>query len=124
MCWASWKGSGSGTGKIAYICDMNLIDQNRVKLIELCELHKVQEFYLFGSILTNRFNESSDVDVLIQFGHVELADYFDNYMNLKEKLEELFKRPVDLVENQSIRNPIFRRIVDREKQLVYERKSA
>ena len=103
---------------------MNLIDQNRVKLIELCEFHKVQEFYLFGSILTDQFNESSDVDILIQFGKVELAEYFDNYMDLKEKLEELFKRPVDLVENQSIRNPIFRRIIDSEKQLVYERKSA
>jgi predicted nucleotidyltransferase len=103
---------------------MNLIDQNRIKLIELCEIHKVQEFYMFGSILTNQFNESSDIDILIQFGQVELLDYFDNYMDLKEKLEELFKRPVDLVENQSIRNPIFRRIIDREKLLVYERKSA
>lgn len=103
---------------------MKLIDQNRDKLIELCEIHKVQEFYLFGSILTNQFDESSDIDILIQFGQVELAEYFDNYMDLKEKLEELFKRPVDLVENQSIRNPIFRRIVDREKQLVYERKIA
>lgn len=79
---------------------------------------------MFGSILTNQFDESSDIDILIQFGQVELAEYFDNYMDLKEKLEELFKRPVDLVENQSIRNPIFRRIVDREKQLVYERKIA
>lgn len=50
---------------------------------------------------------------------MDLMDYFDNYMDLKERLEELFKRPVDLVENQAIKNPIFRKIVDREKQLVY-----
>jgi predicted nucleotidyltransferase len=45
-------------------------------------------------------------------------------MDLKEKLEFLFQRPIDLVENQSIKNPIFRKVIDREKKLVYERTSA
>jgi len=74
--------------------------------------------------LTEKFNDSSDIDMLIQFSQVELVDYFDNYMDLKEKLEDLFNRPVDLVENQAIRNPVFRQIIDRDKHLVYERKSA
>ena len=85
---------------------------------------KFREFYLFGSVLTNQFNESSDIDVLVQFGEVEAMRYFDNYMDLKEKLEDLFQRPVDLVENQAIRNPIFRKVIDREKYLIYERKIA
>jgi len=103
---------------------MNVIDLYRDKLIELCELHQVQEFYLFGSVLTKQFKNSSDVDVLVQFGQIKLLDYFDNYMDFKEKLEELFQRPVDLVENQAIRNPVFRKVIDREKLLIYERKSA
>lgn len=103
---------------------MTMIDLNRDKLVELCESHKVKELYLFGSVLTERFSNSSDIDMLIQFNQVDLLDYFDNYMDLKEKLEELFKRPIDLVENQAIKNPIFRQIVDRDKMLVYERKSA
>lgn len=103
---------------------MKLIDTNRDRLFELCDSHKVKELYLFGSVLTERFQDSSDIDMLIQFYQVDLMDYFDNYMDLKEKLEQLFNRPVDLVENQAIRNPIFRRVVDREKQLIYERKSA
>ena len=103
---------------------MDQIDLYRGKLMALCELHKVQQVYLFGSILSTRFNESSDVDVLVQFGQIDLMEYFDNYMDFKEKLEELFQKPVDLVENQAIRNPIFRKVVDREKLLVYERKSA
>jgi uncharacterized protein len=53
---------------------------------------------------------------------MDLPDYFDNYMELKEELENLFKRPVDLVENQAIRNPIFRKVVGRGKILIYERK--
>jgi uncharacterized protein len=103
---------------------MKLIDSNKDRLIELCINHKVKELYLFGSALTERFQDSSDIDLLIQFYPVDLMDYFDNYMDLKEKLEQLFNRPVDLVENQAIRNPIFRRIIDREKQLIYERKIA
>lgn len=103
---------------------MELVERNTDKLIELCLKHKVGQLYLFGSVLTNQFNESSDIDFLVQFNDVDLLEYFDNYMDFKEQLEALFGRSVDLVENQAIRNPIFRKIVDREKQLIYERKSA
>lgn len=110
--------------KIFYICFMKLIDANRDKLIELCERHKVKELYFFGSVLTDKFEESSDIDILIQFYQIDLMEYFDNYMDFKDNLEKLFKRPVDLVENQAIRNPIFRKVIDREKLLFYERKNS
>jgi predicted nucleotidyltransferase len=103
---------------------MDPIYLNKDKLYELCDTHKVKELYLFGSILTDKFNDTSDIDMLIQFNQVDLLEYFDNYMDLKEKLELLFLRPVDLVENQAIKNPIFRAVIEREKQLVYERKSS
>jgi uncharacterized protein len=103
---------------------MRLIDANKDRLFEICEKHNVKELYLFGSALTEGFKESSDLDLLIQFYEVDLMDYFDNYMDLKEELEQLFDRPVDLVENQAIRNPVFRQVVDRDKQLIYERESS
>ena len=103
---------------------MSIIEQNIDKLIELCLDHRVNELYIFGSVLKDKFNDSSDIDFLVQFGQVDIPDYFDNYMDFKEKLELLLNRPVDLIENQAIRNPIFRKIVDRDKILVYERESA
>jgi predicted nucleotidyltransferase len=103
---------------------MNILKNHEKALSRLCESHNVNELYFFGSVLTDKFNKSSDIDILIQFEGVELNRYFENYMDLKEKLEILFKRKVDLVENQAVRNPIFRKILDREKVLVYERKSA
>jgi predicted nucleotidyltransferase len=102
---------------------MNVIETNKEKLIQLCEAYKVNELYMFGSILTEKFNETSDIDLLISFSKVELLEYFDNYMDFKEELEKLLHRQIDLVEDQAIKNPIFRRVVDREKQLIYERKS-
>jgi len=103
---------------------MNLIEQNKSEIFALCAEHKVDKLYLFGSILTGRFNDNSDVDILIQFGNIDLLHYFDNFMDFKELLEALLHRKVDIVENQAIRNPIFRNVIDREKQLLYERKSA
>jgi predicted nucleotidyltransferase len=98
---------------------MKLIDDNQQKLNELCVQHHVKQLHLFGSILTEKFNKDSDIDMLIQFSTIDLKDYFDNYMDFKEGVEKLFKRPIDLVENQAIKNPIFRQVVDREKQLIY-----
>ena len=103
---------------------MNVIEKNRSKLIELCEKHNVQQLYLFGSVLTDKFNSKSDIDLLIQFVAIDETAYFDNYMDLKEQFEILFQRSIDLVENQAIRNPIFRKVIDREKQLIYERETA
>jgi uncharacterized protein len=103
---------------------MNLVEKNIDILIDLCKQHKVRELYMFGSILTPKFIDSSDIDFLVQFETIDLLDYFDNYMDFKEKLEALLNRPIDLLEDQAIRNPIFRKVLDREKKLVYDRKTA
>lgn len=44
---------------------MKPIDFNRDRLFEICEKHKVKALFLFGSILTNNFKESSDIDILV-----------------------------------------------------------
>ena len=103
---------------------MDLIERNINKLTILCKQHKVKELYIFGSILTEGFNDLSDVDFLVQFDYIDILDYFDNYMDFKEKLENLFGRQIDLLENQAIRNPIFRKVLDRDKRLVYDRETA
>jgi len=91
----------------------------------LCKIHKIKYLYAFGSSVTDRFDyDKSDIDLLVQFENIDILEYFDNYMDFKENLETLLGRPVDLLENQAIRNPIFRRVVDRDKRLVYERESA
>ncbi len=103
---------------------MNIIEKNIDSLISLCKLHKVKELYLFGSILTPNFNIDSDIDMLVQFDNLDILEYADNYFDFKEKLEKLLGREIDLLENQAIRNPIFRRILDRDKKLVYDRETA
>jgi len=103
---------------------MNIIENNIDSLIDICKQHKVKELYIFGSVLTSSFSKDSDIDMLVQFDNVDIIEYADNYFDLKEKLEKLFGRGIDLVENQAIRNPIFRKIVDRDKKIVYDRETA
>ena len=103
---------------------MDLIEKNIDTLIGLCKRHKVKELYIFGSILTPKFNDSSDVDFLVQFDNIDILEYADNYFDFKEKLEKLLDREIDLLENQAIRNPIFRKVLDRDKKLVYDRETA
>lgn len=103
---------------------MNLIEKHIDSLIGLCKQHKVEELYIFGSILTSGFKSDSDIDMLVQFENIDILEYADNYFDFKDKLEKLFDREIDLIENQAIRNPIFRKIVDRDKKIVYDREKA
>ncbi len=98
---------------------MNLIESNIDNVRTLCQLHKVQRLFVFGSVLSDRFQKDSDIDLIVDFQGVELYDYADNYFDFKASLENLFKREVDLLEDKAIKNPYLRKSIDSSKQLVY-----
>ena len=100
---------------------MNIVEQNIDQISKLLEQYNVDNMYLFGSALTNDFSPASDIDFLVNFGQVELENYFDNYIGLKSSLEQFFNRSVDLVEEKAIKNPVLRRSIDRNKRLIYGR---
>jgi uncharacterized protein len=98
---------------------MNNIDFDIDSLNKLCVNYNVEKMYLFGSVLNSKFNKNSDVDLLVKFRNIELTEYFDNYINFKEKLAELFGREIDLLEEQTLRNPILIKSINNSKELVY-----
>ncbi len=98
---------------------MKLIEQHIESLQELCKRHYVEKMYLFGSALNQNFNASSDIDFLVKFQKIDLAQYFNNYMDLKDDLKKLLGREIDLVEEQSLRNPILINSINQHKQLIY-----
>lgn len=98
---------------------MNFISQNIELIKALCELHKVKRLYAFGSVLTDKFNEQSDIDLIVDFSDIQLLDYADNYFDLKFSLEDSLKRPVDLLEEKAIKNPYFKKAIEKNKQLIY-----
>ena len=98
---------------------MKNLDFNIENLNKLCIDYNVEKMYLFGSVLNSNFNKDSDIDLLVKFKEIELTEYFDNYINFKEKLVELFGREVDLLEEQTLRNPILIKSINGSKELVY-----
>ena len=98
---------------------MGIVDKNIESLRNLCTMYNVEKMYLFGSALNANFNKESDIDFLVKFKRIELSDYFDNYIDFKEKLENLFGREVDLVEEQTLRNPILINSINKSKELIY-----
>lgn len=98
---------------------MKLIESNIQKIIDLCKRHKVHKLFVFGSVLTNRFNDDSDVDLVVDFNKAEVEDYFDNYFDFKYSLQDLLGREIDLLEEQTIRNPYLKKNVDSTKMLIY-----
>ncbi len=98
---------------------MNLIHQNIEFINALCKSHKVKCLYAFGSVLTDKFNDQSDIDLIVDFSDVQLLDYADNYFDLKFSLEDTLKRSVDLLEEKAIKNPYFKRAIEKNRQLIY-----
>ena len=98
---------------------MKLLELKIDDIVRLCRLHKVSKLFAFGSVLKESFNDESDIDLIVDFDQVPIEDYADNYFDLKYDLESLFNRPVDLLEEQAIRNPYFKREVEKERQLIY-----
>ena len=98
---------------------MELLKNNIQEVRSLCEKHKVGKLFAFGSVLTDGFDDESDIDLVVDFKGVDLYDYADNYFNLKDALGKLFGREIDLLEEKAIRNPILKRNIDNTKRLIY-----
>ena len=99
---------------------MHLITDNLQRLIALCRKHKVSKLYAFGSILTSRFNDDSDVDILVDFSaEIDYTTYADNFFGLYHSLKRLFGRDVDLVDEAAVKNPYFKEELEETKYLIY-----
>ncbi|MES2485112.1 MAG: nucleotidyltransferase domain-containing protein [Bacteroidota bacterium] len=92
-----------------YISDIN----------SLCKSHKVKSLYAFGSVLTDKFTDQSDVDLVVDFNAIDLLDYADNYYDFKFSLQKIFNRDIDLLEEQAIKNPYFKQNLEKQRQLIY-----
>jgi uncharacterized protein len=97
-----------------------LIENNRKAIARLCLLHGVRRMEAFGSILREDFDTGrSDVDILVELDP-SVAASFTNFLNLKESLEALFGRSVDLIELHAIRNRRLRHYIERSKASIYD----
>jgi hypothetical protein len=96
-----------------------LIESRRAEIAEICARFGVRRLELFGSAATGAFDAArSDFDFLVEFGDRHIKP-LEQYFGLKEALEALFARPVDLVEAGASSNRYFLESVNKSRRLLY-----
>lgn len=100
---------------------MNNILSDKIEVLQnLCITYNVKSMYAFGSVCTDKFNNNSDIDLLISFDNLSIEKYTDNYFELHNDLEKLFNRKIDLLTDKSLSNPYFIKFIEHTKKLIYE----
>jgi hypothetical protein len=93
------------------------IESRRADIARICVRLGVRRLELFGS--GTRSSSPRDLDFLADLGDRPPAQYAQAYFALREELEKLFAKPVDIVTPSGLANPYFRQRVEQEKTLLY-----
>jgi predicted nucleotidyltransferase len=88
-------------------------------ITKLCREGGVTRLYAFGSVLTDRFTDKSDIDLLVEIEANGPSEYTEKYFNLIYSLQDLLDRHVDLLEERAIRNKYLKAEIEKTRQLIY-----
>ena len=105
---------------------MNIIEKLQKKGITLdykqiqaiCQKYYIQEFSVFGSSLREDFNEQSDIDILVSFRENADITLFD-IIDLENELTIILERKADVVEKESLKNPIRKKNILETREIIY-----
>lgn len=97
------------------------INKNPELFRNICESENVSELFAFGSVIRNDFRKESDIDLLIRIDEKDPISRGEKLLSVWTKLENFFQRRVDLLTENSIRNPIFKNTVLKSRVLIYEK---
>ncbi len=99
---------------------LKLTEEQLREIVLLARRLGVKELSLFGSALRPEdFGPDSDVDMAVSFTDQHAKGRFTAFMDLKEALEILMARPVDLISLEAIRNPVMRAELETSRRLLY-----
>lgn len=97
-----------------------LLSRHQAELQALCKKYHVRRLEVFGSAVREDFDpERSDLDLLVEIDPQISGSYFDDYFGLREELEILLKRPIDLLSIESLENPYFIERIAQEREILY-----
>lgn len=100
---------------------MKALKDHLEQIKQLCNTYHVRSLFAFGSVVSDRLKAGSDIDLIVDIDSKDPLDYSDNYFGLKFQLENILKRPVDLLEDKALRNPFLKEQIDNTKVLIYGR---
>lgn len=99
------------------------IKKSEVELFrEICSKHKLKNLYAFGSAIDpTKFSAvTSDIDLLVEMNTLDPLEKGELLLSFWDSVESFFKRKVDLITLNSLKNPFFKKAVDQTKILIYD----
>ena len=82
--------------------------------------HKIERAYVFGSVITENFDENSDIDFLIKFKpNLDPLEKGKLWWSLHDSLRDFLNREIDIVTENSLKNPYFIKELEETKKLIY-----
>ncbi len=99
---------------------VNIISSNIDTIRQFFKNHKIEKAYVFGSAANENFDENSDIDFLIKFkAGLDPLEKGELWWNLHDTLRDFFNREIDIVTENSLKNPYFIKELDKTKKLIY-----
>jgi len=99
---------------------LDIIEKNLTEIQKLCSRFDVSKLELFGSALSENFDQSSsDIDFLVEFKPLQQGQYADAYFGLLEAVKNLLGRDVDMVMTKAIKNSYFLRQISQKRKVLY-----
>jgi predicted nucleotidyltransferase len=99
---------------------MTILTAHIDQIKDICTANQVRTLYAFGSVTNANFRPDIDIDLIVDIAESDPIVYTDNYFNLKEQLQKIFNRHIDLLEQKALRNRFLKEEIDRTKVLIYE----
>ena len=87
-------------------------------VIAICKKYHIMELSIFGSSLRDDFNKNSDIDFLVSFEGNSNITLFD-IMELENEFSKLLNKEVDIVEKESLKNPIRKNRILSTREIIY-----
>ena len=98
---------------------MEISKKNIDRIKQLCKQYKVKTFSAFGSVTRDDLKDDSDLDFVVDFHEKDPFEYTNLYFQLKDNLEKLLQRKIDLIEERGIKNQFFKKELDSTKIPIY-----
>ena len=98
----------------------SFIEDKNQEIAAICLRYGIKRLFVFGSALRDDFRPGeSDIDLLVEFGPLDVTKLFHAYLDAREAFQEIFQADVDLVMQDAVKNKIISKEIDRTKRLLY-----
>ncbi len=96
------------------------VDIQQDEIAAVCRQYGIERLFVFGSAIREDFKPGkSDIDLLVEFGPIDVTKKFHVYLDAREAFRRIFNVDVDLVMRGAVKNKVIAKEVDRTKKLIF-----